>query len=402
MRMKYFVTTVLAIASFYSSAQIIKPGQWRGVVRYDSSDVPFIFEIGYPAGEIPEVTIINGAERRVVSNSTIEGDTIVIPMDPFDVEIRARFTAMGMNGFYKKYYRDLSIPFKADFGKPRMRKNSVRSNAPIQERWAIIFSADTPGMSEGVGLFKQRGQVVSGTIMTEVSDYRYFEGILDGDSIKLSCFDGAHAFAFLGKRSGDGWSGEMVYDNGYSEPWEATYDASAELSDPFNMVDIEPGKHKPYYDLLGAGEGKDAIDPAKYDGKVLIIQLFGTWCPNSHDQTKYLVEWYKKNSTKEVAILASSYEANYSQEYGLKRLGDYREMNDIPYDMVLGGRLSKTGAAMSFPFMQRIEAFPTLVILDKQGFVRHVHSYFNGPATGEYYRSFDRRFNEIIDALLAE
>ncbi|WP_436517252.1 peroxiredoxin family protein [Ekhidna sp. To15] len=400
--MKQIVTVFLIFFSFHSFTQIIKPGQWRGVVKYDSREIPFTFEIGYPNGEVPEVTIINGQDRRVVSNTKVEGDSIIIPMDPFDVDIRARFTAMSMSGNYNKYYRDLSLPFIAEYGKSRMKKNSIRLSAPIQKRWAITFSPHTPGMSAGVGLFSQRGNIVSGTIMTQVSDYRFFEGIVDGDSIKMSCFDGAHAFAFLGKRSGDGWSGDMVYDNGYSEPWNAVYDATAELKNPFEMVEIEPGTHKPYYDLLGAGEGKDAIDPSRYEGKVLIIQLFGTWCPNSHDQTKYLVDWYKKNSNKEIAILASSFEANYSKEYGLKRLEDYREMNEIPYDLVLGGRLSKTGAAMPFPFMQRIEAFPSLVIIDKQGYVRHVHSYFNGPATGEYYRSFDRRFNEIIDALLAE
>ncbi len=380
---------------------MIKPGQWRGTIAYDSLNVPFVFEVGYPTGEVPEITIINGRDRRVINNVSVTGDSIVIPMDPFDVEIRAKFTAMGMKGLYNKYYRDLNIPFSADFGKPRMQKNSVRPFAPIEERWDVTFSPGTSGMTKGVGLFKQRGHIVSGTIMTQVSDYRFFEGILDGDSIKLSCFDGAHAFAFIGKRTENGWDGEMVYDNGFSEPWEAIYNSEAELKNPFEMVEIEPGKHKPYYDLLGAGQGKDAIDPTLYEGKVLIIQLFGTWCPNSHDQTKYLVEWYKKNQDR-VSILASSYEANYSKEYGLQRLEKYRIVNDIEYDLVLGGRLSKTAAAMPFPFMQRIEAFPTLVILDKQGYVRYVHSYFNGPATGDYYRSFDQQFNEIIDSLVAE
>ena len=363
--------------------------------------MPFIFEVGYPSGDSPEITILNGSDRRVIKNVEIKDDSIIVPLDPFDVEIRASFSAMGMSGVYNKYYRDLSIPFKADFGRTRMKKNSVRPFAPIEERWSITFSPETPGMSKGVGLFKQQGHIVSGTIMTEVSDYRFFEGILDGDSMKLSCFDGAHAFAFLGKRSPEGWSGEMIYDNGYSEPWQATYDSEAELKDPFEMVKVDPGTHKPYYDLLGASQGKDAIDPSKYEGKVLIIQLFGTWCPNSHDQTKYLVEWYQKNKDR-VSILASSYEANYSQEYGLERLEKYRVVNEIEYDLILGGRLSKTGAATPFPFMNRIEAFPTLVILDKQGYVRYVHSYFNGPATGEYYRSFDQRFNEIVDLLVAE
>lgn len=402
MIMKYFVTAILGFFSLISAAQMIKPGQWRGSVQYESLEIPFTFEVGYLNGDVPQITIINGSDRRIVNNALVAGDSIFIPLDPFDVEIRARFTAMGMSGSYNKYYRDLSIPFFAEYGKARMKKSSVSAFAPIEERWSITLSPDTPGMSAGVGLFKQRGDMVFGTIMTEVSDYRYFEGILDGDSIKLSCFDGAHAFAFHGKRTESGWEGDMIYDNGYSEPWLATYDAEAELEDPFEMVNIEPGKHKPYYDLLGAGDGKDAIDPDRYEGKVLIIQLFGTWCPNSHDQTKYLVEWYKENQDRNVAILAASFEANYSQEYGRERLNEYREVNDITYDLVLGGRLSKTGAAMPFPFMQRIEAFPTLVILDKQGYVRHVHSYFNGPATGEYYQAFDRRFNEIIDALVAE
>ena len=154
--------------------------------------------------------------------------------------------------------------------------------------------------------------------------------------------------------------------------------------------------------MLGAGSGKNAIDPTKYEGKVLIIQLFGTWCPNSHDQTTYLVDWYQKNKEKDIAILASSYEANYSQEYGLERIEKYKSVNGIEYDMVLGGRLSKTAAAIPFPFMEKIEAFPTLVIVDKQGYVRYVHSYFNGPATGSYYTEFDDRFNAIIAELLAE
>ena len=393
------LSLALSISTF---AQTMKPGQWAGNIRYDQVDVAFQFEVGYPNGEVPEITFINGAERRVVSNATVEGDSIFIPLDPFDVEIRAQFTAMNLNGVYNKYYRDLTIPLSASFGQLRMKKRSISPSSPIEERWDITFSKESPGVSKGVGLFKQRGEIITGTIMTQVSDYRYFEGILDGDSIKLSCFDGAHAFAFLGKKEGKIWQGSMIYDNGYSEPWEATYDAEAELPDPFTMVDLEPGKHKPYYDLLGAGQGKNVIDPAKYEGKVLIIQLFGTWCPNSLDQTNYLTGWYSKNKQKDVAILGASFEANYSQEYGMRRLEAYREMNDIAYDLVLGGRLSKTGAAMPFPFMKRIEAFPTLVILDKQGYARYVHSYFNGPATGDYYQTFDQRFNQLIESLLNE
>lgn len=384
-------------------AQSLKMGMWRGEIIYDKENVPFQLELAPSGSEVPEITIINGRERRLITNATIKGDSIFIPLDPFDVTIKAAFSAMSMSGEYIKHYRNSRMPFTASYGGSRFSKKSTRPATKIEEKWSVTFSPDSPSMSKGVGVFKQIGDKVTGTVMTETSDYRFFEGILDGDSIKLSSFDGAHAFLLLGKKTAaDSWEGKIVFDNSYSEPWIAKYDDDASIGDPFEVVKLKEGEHKPYYDLLAAGSGKDAIDPSKYEGKVLLIQLFGTWCPNSHDQTKYLVNWYEKNKSKEVEVLASSYEANYSQEYGLERLADYREMNKIGYDLVLGGRLSKTGAATPFPFMQKIKAFPTLIILDKQGYARYVHSYFNGPATGEYYKAFDVRFNEIIDELLSE
>ncbi|MFK7951346.1 MAG: TlpA disulfide reductase family protein [Ekhidna sp.] len=393
----------LGLFPFLVFSQTMKPGTWGGEIHYADISVPFTFEVGYPNGEIPEIVFINGKERRVVKNATVEGDSITIPMDPFDVAIKARFSAMGMSGSYIKYYRDVKLPFSASFGKPRFMKKSTKiSPSQLASKWSMTLDPETKNASQGVGLFNLSNGVVTGTILTGVSDYRFFEGILDGDSIKLSSFDGAHAFMILGKKIGQKWEGKMIYDINYAEPWIAEPNPNAALPDPFEIVTLEQGVHKPYYDLLSAGSGKNAINAEEYAGKVLVIQLFGTWCPNSHDETQYLVKWYAKNKDRDIAILASSYEANYSQEYGLKRLDDYKEMNNIPYDLVLGGRLSKTSAAMPFPFMNKIEAFPTLVIIDKQGYARYVHSYFNGPATGSYYTDFDQRFNDIIDQLLEE
>lgn len=400
--MKWILICQLFFYSFLSNAQFLKQGQWRGNIHFQEGTVPFTLEVGYPNGDTPQITLINGKERRVINNAIQKGDSLTIPLDPFDVAIKAKFTAMSMEGEFHKYYRGDTFPFSAVFGQPRMTKKSVKSPVPVAERWDITFDPETSNMSKGVGIFEQNGSSITGTILTKVSDYRYLEGMVDGDSIKLSCFDGIHAFMILGQKSENGWKGKIIYDDTYSEPWVAVADPNASLPDPFDMVQTKPGKQRPYYDLLGAGSGKNAIDPTKYEGKVLIIQLFGTWCPNSHDQTTYLVDWYKKNKEKDIAILASSYEANYSQEYGLERIEKYKSVNGIEYDMVLGGRLSKTAAAMPFPFMEKIEAFPTLVIVDKQGYVRYVHSYFNGPATGSYYTEFDDRFNAIIAELLAE
>lgn len=402
--LQYFRSGIFILSLFVFSvsfAQMIKSGKWQGTIHYKGTDVFFTIEVGYSGGEVPEITFVNGEERITAKGVQLTGDSIFIPLSPFDVEIRAKISAMGMKGIYLKHYRDAKIPFSATYGKPRVPKYQVKPSPVIQPRWSVTLAPNSPYEEQGVGLFEQKGNTVTGTILTLVGDYRYFEGILDGDSIKLYSFDGAHAFAFLGKKTETGWNGKMVYDEGSEKLWEATYDAEAELADPFSMVKLAP-EEKPYYDLLGAGQGRDAIDVSKYKGKVLIIQLFGTWCPNSLDATKYLVKWYNENKAKDVAVLASSFEINYSREYGIERLATYQKANQIPYDLVLGGRLSKAAAAMPFPSIKKLEAFPTLVILDKQGYARYVHSYFNGPATGKYYQDFDKKFNEIVESLLSE
>jgi len=199
--MKWFVLALL-LASTNLRAQYLKQGRWGGVIHYSQRAIPFTFEVSYPNGATPQFTFINGQERREINKVSWQDDSIVISLRPFDVEIKAAVTAMTMEGFYTKFYRNTSFRFTADYDTQRFKKRSIRPSPVVEERWDMVFEEGTPGESRGVGLFKQIGQVVSGTIMAKTSDYRYFEGIMDGDSMKLSSFDGAHAFMILGKKEG--------------------------------------------------------------------------------------------------------------------------------------------------------------------------------------------------------
>jgi hypothetical protein len=44
--------------------------------------------------------------------------------------------------------------------------------------------------------FVQNGNKVTGTFLTPTGDYRYLDGIVTGDSMMFSTFDGAHAYTF--------------------------------------------------------------------------------------------------------------------------------------------------------------------------------------------------------------
>lgn len=382
-------------------AQLPQEGSWRGAILYEGDTVPFTFEIAYPNGEMrPVVTFINGEDSSSIE-ANIHNDQLIMPMFAFDITLEAKTDMSRMKGTLIKHYSGKRYEFEAKYGRPRYQIKDEKDPLQIEERWTMKFRHNKDNAYPAVGLFEQKGNKVTATFLTEVSDFRFFEGKLEGNRMELSSFDGAHAFLFKGSYEEGTWSGKMVFDNGYEEQWIGSYDDEAEIRDPWEVITLGKGEEKPLFEDLVA-EGQVPISASEYEDKVLIIQIFGTWCPNSWDQSKYLVDWYSKNQDREVDILALNFETNYSTEYGEQRIKTYKEQMGMNYKVALGGRLSKKTAADAFPFMDSILAFPTLVIVDKEGYARYVHSFFTGPATGKYYDEFDTRFNAIVDKLEAE
>lgn len=392
----------LFILPFISRANPIKEGQWKGVIHYKTVDVPFTFRLETASVSTASITIINGTEEIVIENATLKNDSIFIPMYVFDAEIKAKYKDGEMYGVWHKNYKNQEGPqFSAIYNQPRF-SNLTQPKKQITSDWEITFTQPSGQTSEAVGSFvNKEGNKITGTVLTEVGDFRYFEGILVGDSIKVSSFDGVHGFLMLGKYSNNSWQGIFHYDYDYAEDWSASANSKAALTDAFDVFSIEPATYKPYYDILTAGGEYDAIDTDLLDGKVVIIQLMGTWCPNSLDQTKYLSEWYKSQNKDNIELIAVTYEPG-DKQYAQKRIDAYTSSLNLTYSMFIGGSLSKGQAALAFPNLNKINAFPTLVMVDKQGYIRYINSYFNGPATGKKYQAFDRAFKARVEELLSE
>ena len=400
---KLLALSLILLVSTTVYSQTPKPGIWKGSIVYSNADVPFAFEVEYPNDSAnPVFTFINGNDRSSLEAEIIN-DSLMIPMFAFDITLKIAMGEEQMNGTLYKHYSNRSYPFVAEYGKPRFKIIEETNPLQVGDRWAMTVNSGNRGEYPAVGLFEQKGNRVTGTMLTEVSDYRFFAGKVENNELIMSVFDGVHAFLLKGtydKLKGQ-WSGELILDDGYSRPWIGIPDEDAELRDPFEVIDLKGQNIKPDMGKLAALSDQ-SISSKEYEGKVLIVQLMGTWCSNSQDQTRYLTKWISEHPNSDVEILAVNYEANYSVGYGLDRINTYKQRLNIPYKMILGGPLSKTKAAEPFSFMDQILAFPTLVFIDKEGYARYVHSYFTGPATGNYYLDFDRRFNTIVDELSAE
>src|SRR3984957_19823854 len=133
---------------------------------------------------------------------------------------------------------------------------------PIGRRKGNDFSGRglSPGGKGGEGPFLDAG-----------GDLRYLEGIVDGDSLRLSAFDGTHAYYFTAMVNGDSLSGGQMFSGptGYSV-WGAVKDANAHLEDQFAMTHWN--KDVPFTFTFKDINGKPvSLSDDRFKGKVVLV-----------------------------------------------------------------------------------------------------------------------------------
>jgi peroxiredoxin len=184
--------------------------------------------------------------------------------------------------------------------------------------------------------------------------------------------------------------------------WSAVKDPTAALPDPGSLTYLKPGHTK--IDFRFPGSEKDTIrlsDP-KYQGKVVILQLFGTWCPNCMDETKFMASWYEKNKDRGVEIIGLAYEKKPDLSYARERVQKMKQKLNVSYDFAIAGTADNESASSSLPMLNQVMSFPTTIFIDKTGKVRKIHTGFSGPGTGKYYTDFIEEFNLFVGKLLNE
>jgi thiol-disulfide isomerase/thioredoxin len=137
------------------------------------------------------------------------------------------------------------------------------------------------------------------------------------------------------------------------------------------------------------------ISDQAYDGKIKIIQIMGTWCPNCMDETVFLKDYLKESASEDIALFSVGFERYKDSLQNLKALKRYKEKMGLSHEILYGGHYDKKAASAKFPQLNRISSYPTLIITDKKNRVTSIHTGFSGPATPGY-ATFRERFEQMI------
>lgn len=387
----------------------IKQGVWRGVFKVSEFEVPFNFEVKGKDAATATFTLLNGTRRDDFHVKQIAPDSIFIKMNTYDAALVAKIESDGtLSGEYRSLVPGLrgnSLPFTAEQGKTYRfvaPGKDIAPTADLSGKWELKgFSKEA--VPNKVAILKQKGNKLTGVILQVTGDSRELEGTVQGNEFVLSGFTGPSPKIYRGKINEDGTlSGEIsqgIYDN---LKFTGVKDPNAELPDPYKLTFLKEGYKKldfTFPDLTGKPV---SLTDDKYKGKVVIVELVGTWCPNCTDQTIFLSPWFNKNKQRGVEAIAIGFEQKDDLEYGKYTLGKLRDKYDVKYDILFGGLADKRLVADKLPALNKFVAYPTTIIIDRKGEVREIYTGYTGTVTGKYYEEYEKKFNKLLDELIAE
>jgi thiol-disulfide isomerase/thioredoxin len=408
---KLFLATCFLIIGFISSAQNknLQNGIWRAVVeRPDGKQIVFNFEAKDSAGK-KILYIHNASERLLVDEISVKGDSVIITLPFFDSQFRA--ASINDNELKGLWFKKLAdkyqiIPFSAFYNQPFRFSNSANAaTVNVSGRWAVRFLNASAMEELSVGEFVQNGNHVTGTFLNQTGDDRFLEGIMDGDSLRLSTFDGGHAFLFTARVNGDSITGGQYFSGPtYKLNWIAKKDPNAKLPDEFNVTKLKPGESKFNFSFRDIEGKKVSINDERFKNKVVIIQMMGSWCPNCMDETPFLSSLYNQYKNKGVEVIGLAYERTEDFARSQKSLGTFQKRFGVKYPLLITGVSVNDSlrAEKTLPQLEKIEGFPTTIFLNKKGEVAKIHTGFNGPGTGEHYEEQKQEFYDLINELLVK
>jgi len=384
---------------------IIKSGTWRATIDIQGHELPFILEFEKDPNQGYDVYLRNAGEKLLLDEVSVKGNLVSIELHVFDATIKARLKDDVLEGeFIKNFEKDYRIPFKAVYGQPyRFERGKAGEDVPdFSGKYSVTFihEADT---TPSIGVFNQIGDSVTGTFLTPTGDYRYLEGNVANGKLQLSTFDGNHAYLFSATKRADGsLVGKYYSGKTWEEDWFAVKNEQATLPDAEKLTFLKEGYDRITFNFPDVSGKRVTLSDEKYKNKVVILQLFGTWCPNCMDETKFLSPWYDKNKGRGVEIIGLAYERKDDFTYASERVKKMVKKFGVGYDFVIAGTHDKDEASKTLPMLNKVVAFPTTIFIGKDGKVKKIHTGFSGPGTGVYYEQFIQHFNETVNELLSE
>ena len=337
------LTCALALTTAVSAEKV--NGLWDGTVQYDADKIPFPIQFTQKGDDVT-ASFFNGDERVTSTSGRLSGTSLIVNFDHYATRLNAELK----DGVIKGTYGNTRYGFHDFEAHPHQHVAPSNEKAPdISGVWDL--PNDSPKGEHAWRLIvKQHGAKVSAAILRVDGDTGTLTGAVHDGKFVLNHFDGARASVLEIVPNDDG--SLAVSLRGFHSPAktftavrleEAKAKGLPQPTDPDAHTRVKD-PNEPFHFSFPDLQGKTVSDTdPQFKGKVVIVNVTGSWCPNCHDEAPFLEDLYRKYHSQGLEIVALDFEEP-EQRKDPTRLQAFIKKYGIEYTYLIAGEPSELQA----------------------------------------------------------
>lgn len=380
-------------------------GLWDAKIVANQLEIPFRFEIAQDGSQV-QGFFFEGDRKIASSSGSFANGRLELEYDYLDTTLDVTFVGDQFYGSYRVNRPGAQplliraqrfVPAPADAAAaPQVSGNWEMRRAPNEVR--------TASDKQTWNLFlRQSGAEVSGSILRVDGDTGFLNGKWQKGILVLSHFAGQGPLLFEAKLNTDG---TLAIALNRSADYIAVRKSEARAKgvpdppDPTRYTGVKDPS-VPFRFSFPDMDGKIVANTdARFKGKVVLLAIGGSWCPNCQDEAPFLVELYKEFHSQGLEIVGLMFEADEEPALARRHVQTFIKRFGIPYPMLIAG--TPDNINQELPALVNFGAYPTTIFLGRDGRVRSVHAGFASQATGQEYVRLKTDVRGLVQRLLAE
>jgi thiol-disulfide isomerase/thioredoxin len=405
-----FILTVILAVGCTSKKGPKLDGHWMASWESSGGEIPADMYIKTTENGEIEAEVHNDTEIVKFDRVLKTENHIDFYIDRYECMISADLSedGMSMTGEWSKQTGTPNqMPFSAIKGDierfPIEKYNPEPNDALLKDisgAWKVRFEGDK---YDSMGLFRQEGDRVTGTIRAIDGDFRFLEGIYRNGLLLLSSFNGTWVFIFRAEMDEQGlMKGYWARGPKPAVNWTATKE-EPDYPDTWELTKLSNDDGVLSFSYPTADDSEQVIsssDP-RFKGKPFLAAFYLSGCPNCHDSAEILSQLSKEFKGRDFEMAFIFYELTDRIERIKARVKLFLEEHDLPYPGLYSLAMSKKEIVQEIPDFRNFYAWPTVVFYNSEGKVAAIHTGVDGPATGEYHQKLIDQYRTKIEELLS-
>ena len=390
------IVAAAAAAPSTAGAQSVT-GFWDATVTAGGVEVPFRMELG-GAGSSVTGTFFNGDERVTSTSGEFQNGSLILRWDEYETKLEATLHDGQLDGQYTRGTRGAPYPFHAK----RFVSVPADAKAPSIAGLWNIQTKSAKGESAWRLIVRQSGPEVSAAILRVDGDTGTLTGRFHDSTFVLGHFSGARPLRLEITPQSNGTLNVVQNQEAAVTAFrddQARAKGLPQPTDPTRFTSVKDPSEPFRWSAPDLNGTIVSSTDAKFRNKVVIIDISGSWCPNCHDETPFLVDLYRRYHDRGLEIVALSFE-EAAQLTNPTRLRAFIKHYGISYTVLLAGE--PKDASEKLPQTVNLNSFPTSFFVGRDGRVKSAHAGFPGKASGRFHDEAKQEITRTVEQLLAE